>query len=33
MLKMTEIELGLISNIDMYLFVGKEGGISYLLKD
>ena len=32
MLKMTEIELGLISEIDIYLFVekGMRGGISYI---
>ena len=34
MLKMTEIKLGLISDIEMYLFVEKEmrGGISYIAK-
>ena len=34
MFKMTETELELIPNIDMYLFVEKEmkGGISYIAK-
>ena len=34
MLKMTEIKIELISDIDMYLFIGKEmsGGISYIAK-
>ena len=34
MLKMTEIELELISDTDMYLFVGKgmRGSISYIAK-
>ena len=34
MLKMTKIELELISNIDMYLFIQKRmrGGISYIVK-
>ena len=34
MLKMTKIELKLISNIHIYLFVEKEmiGGISYIAK-
>ena len=35
MLKMTEIELKFISDIDMYLFVekGMRGGISYIAKN
>ena len=34
MLKMTEIELGFISDIDMHLFIekGMKGGISYIAK-
>ena len=34
MLKMTDVELGLVSDISMYLFVGKgmRGGISYIAK-
>ena len=35
MLKMTGLELDLIHDIDMHLFVekGMRGGISYILKD
>ena len=34
MLKMTDVKLEKISNIDMYLFIGKglRGGISYIAK-
>ena len=32
MLKMTRIELVLISDINVHLFIGMRGGISYICK-